>query len=102
GKPLVAKSSFSNRFQILVEVTQLLAHAATQMTVDVDRQVERIDIFRQHIVWQWLRSLWTFEQLREHKISCAFGNWTAYLWIVVPRNFFRRRHTRRLPFLSRL
>jgi hypothetical protein len=72
------------------------------MTVDVYRQVQRIDILRKQIVRQRLRILRTFEQLREHKISCAFGNWTAYLLTLVPWNLFRRRHTGRLPLLSGL
>ena len=72
------RAAFSNCFQIFVEVAQLLAHAATQVTVDVDRQVKRIDILRKEIARQRLR---TFparsSNWREHQISCACRDRTA-------------------------
>src|SRR5689334_9879484 len=46
---LIVKSRGGNRLEIIVETSQPLAHASTQIAIDVDREIDRFDIRRQEI-----------------------------------------------------
>ena len=60
-KSLIVKSGFDCILQIVIEVANAEAHATTQMAVDVDRHVQRLDILRKKIVRQARRGFRTIE-----------------------------------------